>query len=81
MGKPRGIRTARKMRTRRREQRWADLGYKKVTYGFFYSHLERFYDVIGLKNVIRNNSSPKILIKMSHRRSKRDDFRVKKLKY
>ena len=30
MGKPRGIRTARKMRNRRREQRWADLGYKKV---------------------------------------------------
>merc|ERR1711934_1157133 len=33
MGKPRGIRTARKMRTRRREQRWADLGYKKANLG------------------------------------------------
>ena len=37
MGKPRGIRTARKMRNRRREQRWADLGYKKVTSRLFNS--------------------------------------------
>ena len=33
MGKPRGIRTARKMRNRRRDQRWADLGYKKANLG------------------------------------------------
>ena len=33
MGKPRGIRCARKMRNRRREQRWADLGYKKANLG------------------------------------------------
>jgi small subunit ribosomal protein S23e len=29
MGKPRGIRTARQLRTHRREQRWHDLSYKK----------------------------------------------------
>merc|ERR1712189_34625 len=33
MGKPRGIKTARKIRTHRREQRWADLGYKKAHSG------------------------------------------------
>ena len=33
MGKPRGIRCARKMRNRRRDQRWADLGYKKANLG------------------------------------------------
>merc|ERR1712121_167220 len=33
MGKPCGIRCARKMRNRRREQRWADLGYKKANLG------------------------------------------------
>merc|ERR1712131_461255 len=33
MGKPRGIRCARKMRNRRRDRRWADLGYKKANLG------------------------------------------------
>merc|ERR1712121_300985 len=33
MGKPRGIKTARKIRTHRREQRWHDLGYKKAHSG------------------------------------------------
>merc|ERR1712227_589494 len=33
MGKPRGIRCARKMRNRRREQRWADLGHGKANLG------------------------------------------------
>merc|ERR1712183_114015 len=33
MGKPRGIRVARKLRTLRREQRWHDLGYKKAHLG------------------------------------------------
>merc|ERR1712212_1405128 len=33
MGKPRGIRTARKMRNRRRVQRWADKDYKKANLG------------------------------------------------
>merc|ERR1711988_708349 len=33
MGKPRGIRVVRKLRTLRREQRWRDLGYKKAHLG------------------------------------------------
>ena len=33
IGKPHGIRTARKLRTHRREQRWHDLDYKKAHLG------------------------------------------------
>lgn len=33
LGKPRGIRTARKLRTHRREQRWHDKTYKKTHLG------------------------------------------------
>ena len=33
MGKPRGIRTARKMVNRRRQERWADKDYKKSHQG------------------------------------------------
>ncbi|KHJ46049.1 putative ribosomal protein S23 [Trichuris suis] len=33
MGKPKGIRAARKLRTRRREQRWHDKSYKKANLG------------------------------------------------
>eukprot|EP01126_Amoeba_proteus_P001959 TRINITY_DN1060_c0_g2_i2.p1 TRINITY_DN1060_c0_g2~~TRINITY_DN1060_c0_g2_i2.p1 ORF type:complete len:144 (+),score=22.12 TRINITY_DN1060_c0_g2_i2:104-535(+) len=33
MGKPKGIRTARQLRTHRRNQRWADLQYKKAHLG------------------------------------------------
>merc|ERR1711915_735617 len=33
MGKPRGIKTARKLRNHRREQKWHDLGYKKAHLG------------------------------------------------
>merc|ERR1719221_710335 len=36
--KPRGINTGRKMRTHRRNQRWADLSYKKVALGTAYKH-------------------------------------------
>jgi len=36
--KPRGINAARKMRTHRRNQRWADLTYKKVALGTAYKH-------------------------------------------
>ena len=32
-GKPRGLRTARKLRTHRRDQRWSDKGYKKAHLG------------------------------------------------
>jgi small subunit ribosomal protein S23e len=32
-GKPRGLNAARKLRTNRKEQRWADLGYKKRALG------------------------------------------------
>jgi small subunit ribosomal protein S23e len=32
-GKPRGLNAARKLRTNRREQRWADLSYKKRALG------------------------------------------------
>ena len=32
-GKPRGVRAARKLRIRRRDQRWADKGYKKAHSG------------------------------------------------
>lgn len=32
-GKPRGMRTARKLRTRRRVQKWADKAYKKAHLG------------------------------------------------
>ncbi|KAB5528116.1 ribosomal protein S12/S23-domain-containing protein [Coniochaeta sp. 2T2.1] len=32
-GKPRGLNAARKLRNNRREQRWADLGYKKRALG------------------------------------------------
>ena len=32
-GKPRGLNAARKLRTNRRDQRWADLGYKKRALG------------------------------------------------
>ena len=33
MGKPSGLKTARKLRVRRRDQRWHDLGYKKAHLG------------------------------------------------
>jgi small subunit ribosomal protein S23e len=33
MGKPRGLRTARKLRVHRRNQRWADKKYKKKHLG------------------------------------------------
>jgi small subunit ribosomal protein S23e len=33
VGKPRGIRTARKLKTHRRDQRWADKDYKKAHLG------------------------------------------------
>lgn len=33
MGKPRGIRTARKLVIRRRNERWADKDYKKANFG------------------------------------------------
>ena len=33
MGKPSGLKTARKMQTHRRDQRWHDLGYKKAHLG------------------------------------------------
>ena len=36
MGKPRGIRTARKLVNRRRSQRWADKDYKKANLGSVY---------------------------------------------
>lgn len=32
-GKPRGLNAARKLRTHRKDQRWADLGYKKRALG------------------------------------------------
>lgn len=32
-GQPRGLNAARKLRTHRRDQRWADLGYKKRALG------------------------------------------------
>ena len=32
-GKPRGLNAARKLRTNRKDQRWADLGYKKRALG------------------------------------------------
>ena len=33
MGKPSGLKTARKLRVHRRDQRWHDLGYKKAHLG------------------------------------------------
>lgn len=33
MGKPSGLKTARKLRLHRRDQRWHDLGYKKAHLG------------------------------------------------
>jgi small subunit ribosomal protein S23e len=36
-GKPRGLKTARKLRTKRRVNRWADKGYKKAHFGTWYA--------------------------------------------
>eukprot|EP00127_Corallochytrium_limacisporum_P005294 Clim_evm25s202 gene=Clim_evmTU25s202 len=38
MGKPRGLRAGRKLRNHRREQRWADLAYKKKALGTVWKH-------------------------------------------
>ncbi|KAJ3120345.1 40S ribosomal protein S23 [Nowakowskiella sp. JEL0407] len=37
-GKPRGLQAARKLRTHRREERWADLAYKKRALGTAFKH-------------------------------------------
>eukprot|EP01137_Pigoraptor_chileana_P010176 Opistho-2@59420 len=38
MGKPSGLRTARKLRNHRREERWADKSYKKKALGTIHKH-------------------------------------------